>query len=479
MKRLYYKAIFALFSVLVMAFHAHSQPPSWETYTIFEDSENVNLWINGFNYYESQNFEVLFLAGRIIVLQDEVIQSTHLLLEFDGTGWSPTITTEAISLEITFIHDYLGGVVYILNEQQYSEEQGAPEIQHVVYFDGVTSETLFSFDSHKGRYAAFVLDDEIYVAGWMDGDEGQYLDILKYSNGQGESAFQVLPEVDFLLSLNALVYFNNQWYVGGQHWKVNDEFVPNFYVFNGESWNTVTDVNGNVFIGDVVKTAFYQNKLVISTQQGAGTEYSPNTGRGSGVIFWDGSNWSGPQTIASSNPNVLWGARIWDMKAIEDDLYVIGNFHFLNGMLLPYLAKWDGSQWCGLQTFEWSLFAKYIGTYNGQIMHIGNEWGWGYHNRSYLHDGVTFSPCTEPVSVEEEAESKVVIYPNPASSQVFFETNHPVIEVEVFDFQGKRVLRVPVSGNTLNIAMLPAGVYMVTLYFDRVHAPITTRLAVL
>ena len=57
------------------------------------------------------------------------------------------------------------------------------------------------------------------------------------------------------------------------------------------------------------------------------------------------------QTLSSFNQSIAWVA-VWDIEVSGGNLFAIGNFWHAQEVPMKYLAKWNGSQWCELQTQE-------------------------------------------------------------------------------------------------------------------------------
>ena len=80
------------------------------------------------------------------------------------------------------------------------------------------------------------------------------------------------------------------------------------------------------------------------------------------------------------------------------------------------------------------------------------------------NSATTLNVCP-PLSIKENSISGLSIYPNPVTRKSFNVTtaNNTDISVAIFDVIGKQVLNTKVSNNTVNVANLNAGVYIVKI----------------
>ena len=146
--------------------------------------------------------------------------------------------------------------------------------------------------------------------------------------------------------VNALAIYNGALYAGGTFYTQN-----NLAKWNGSSWVSVSGVGAN---GSINVMAVYNNRLVVG---GAFT----TTG---GVYTWgladfDGTTWS---TFAGRsygyNPS---GSAIWLLKVVNGSLYAGGLLAVPNTVTSTGVLLWDGSNWTdatgGAGIVMWTTYA--------------------------------------------------------------------------------------------------------------------------
>ncbi|SDJ80318.1 YCF48-related protein [Chryseobacterium jejuense] len=92
--------------------------------------------------------------------------------------------------------------------------------------------------------------------------------------------------------------------------------------------------------------------------------------------------------------------------------------------------------------------------FNNKVIVVGN------YSDIYIVDFPNASLATNENDIVSKNDSKLLLYPNPTSSSVFFKTNVILDKVQVYDTNGKTVL-FNKENNGINISHLPQGVYFV------------------
>lgn len=486
MKQIIFTTVCSL-AFLLLTSLAVAQPSSWEKIPLIEGHEGFVLSTEQLIFHESETLGKLFVGGTISEFNpDSSFVAKHLLWAYDGLSWSPIDMGEIQEGTDLFdvhrmlhIRDYLDGIVYVYYYlEEDTETWTVEQNQKVVYYDGQDHHLLFTFGPVQAPASAISVEDDIlYFAGRSIDENGNLLlEILQYENGTLSPALDLLPDPSLDIGVvRSFLKFQDKWYF------TMTSSVPDnrFMTYDNGQWNTVSNDAGQMLdvhgVGDLYT---YGDKLVITViRWGFASSYNPNEGRGSGLIFWDGENWSAPQplTMGDNNPHNIY---VYDVKVIGSDLYVRGSFNHGGGEIMPRLARWDGSRWCGLQTTELALapLTPAFGTFQGRIVHITNYWG--YDNATFFHDGETFSPCSTPTFIKEQEQPQLLVYPNPTNGHVYFESDLAVSYVEIFDTFGKRVLNEPLFGNFIDVSQLSSGLYVVAVYVHRESSPMIKRLIV-
>ena len=101
-------------------------------------------------------------------------------------------------------------------------------------------------------------------------------------------------------------------------------------------------------------------------------------------------------------------------------------------------------------------------------------WAWGADNYYQLGNGdgaaanssvPTQVTCADDLAVNDiSSQNKVALYPNPAKDIVTLQSAKTISEVKIYSVTGSIVKSISkVSDNKINIADLPAGVYIVKI----------------
>src|SRR5690606_26609526 len=127
----------------------------------------------------------------------------------------------------------------------------------------------------------------------------------------------------------------------------------------------------------------------------------------------------------------------------QEYLYLHGSFLFAGMMPAPYFVRWDGSQWCAMQTSTWShAYGNNTGItlMNGQVV-ARTTFGEFDFPTFYIHDGETFWPCTEPVSTTTKEPNQTSIHPNPTSSHLTLTGSalQPGTHITAYNLTGQQV----------------------------------------
>jgi hypothetical protein len=69
---------------------------------------------------------------------------------------------------------------------------------------------------------------------------------------------------------------------------------------------------------------------------------------------------------------------------------------------------------------------------------------------------------TETLSAEQNILSEVKIYPNPAKSTLFIDSNHQLETIKLYDFNGRKLFDTPFQSN-LDVSNLSSGMYFITI----------------
>ena len=160
-------------------------------------------------------------------------------------------------------------------------------------------------------------------------------------------------------SVNALAVYKGELYAGGMLYSLN-----NIAKWNGSSWVSVSGVGAS---GTVNAMTVYNNKLVV-----AGAFYTTGGVYTWGFADFDGTTW---ETFAGRgyglNPS---GSAIWLLKVINGSLYAGGLLGIPNTAISTGLLAWDGANWTdatgGAGISMWTTYALTL--HNNSLYAGGN-----------------------------------------------------------------------------------------------------------
>lgn len=427
---------------------------NWETFgggasqfirTMYTDSVNGLLYIGG-------NF--LHVGGM----------SVKNIVSWDGIQW-----------------DTLGSGIG--NDNSYNSVRSICRYQDKLYFGGdfrAVAGNVFvrniatwdgnTWDSLPGMPNRVVSDikaynGELYICGTFDSIGTLPANGLAKWDGNAWSDVNNIPNYnDYAGNINffdCLAFYKNQLYVAGNMGGWTDT-IKEITRWNGTDWVSV----GGGIKGDswVDCMTVYKNELYVG-----GYFYANDGNAGNFIMKWDGQQWSdvGGGMIGDT---VYLNGQIFDMKVINDELWVVGVFLGAGGVPAQKVAKWDGEEWCGLGSqinnsilcIESFRDTVYIGggfkTIDSDTVNYIARWTGG----SYTDSCGAINNINEPVTANEN----VTMFPNPASNKIFFKTNDGSnnwenTEVIVYNIIGDVVYSGKPETSCIDISGLNSGTYFV------------------
>ena len=240
---------------------------------------------------------------------------------------------------------------------------------------------------------------------------------------------------------------------------------------NGNSWEYVPGWNTS---GPVKEILIRNNILFVS-----GAFYENAGGPGNLIAAFDGNSWNnmGGGLQYTNNPSA---AAALDLEWFHSELYACGLFNSCGGVLCDGIAKWTGTQWCGLPG-QFSGLNSDITTLSDMTVWRDSLFVCG--GISYV-DGAPFNRtvaqwiggdavayCSEPVGVGEnniQGSAQFELIPNPSSSTISVAgLPENARTVEVRDVVGRIAIRVALQDQQLDISSLATGTYLITVFTDR------------
>jgi hypothetical protein len=230
--------------------------------------------------------------------------------------------------------------------------------------------------------------------------------------------------------MTAVEMYNGELYVGGTFNILNNR--KNIAKWDGTDWVSLQNgIPGGLAYVDNLVT--YNNELYVG---GWFTKADGNAGNF--LMVWNGSNWR------EFSPLVNYGGPVFDMKIIDNQLYIIGAFNFVGDTTEYGMAKYDGTifsafggannwayQIAGLNHQLYVITDDVIGT---DTVHYVAQWMGG----NQIDSSVTvLAGITNP-----EKQNNLKLYPNPATDQITIEfdlADTKNVSLEIKNIEGRTI----------------------------------------
>jgi hypothetical protein len=315
-----------------------------------------------------------------------------------------------------------------------------------------------------------IIDDTMYITGVTDtlacGNNVE-ANIFKFDGTSiYPSHFSNFPYYSSN-AVHLMTKYNGEYYMSGGIYNPADFSFKTFQKWNGLSWVDIPGATANPgtepnFV--VRKFMEYNNELYIS-----GYFFSDYGAPGNCIAKFDGTNWynlGGGVAWTLSSPT-SGNPRITDFTFYHGELYVVGLFNYAGGVPAQNIAKWDGTDWCGLgssidngiNAIEVYNDTLYIGggfrTIDGDSVNFIAKWTGGNYVDTCGHIVSGINEITN--------QNDFIIYPNPASSTIIIESSkYQVQSIRIMDVLGQEIYYLQTANNKteVDISHLPSGIYI-------------------
>ena len=369
------------------------------------------------------------------------IQDTTVLLKLSDTSWQ-TIDDVCFTSGIQSIIEHENGLIYTMSCGIVHRAIGATSL--IGHDFGA-----MGFGHYQG---------DLIAVGWFDTVNGLPASRVARWDGMNWSA------IDTTIWNNAIgcaIEYQGELYVGGNMWNEHWD-IDRIGRWDGTQWKKVGNgIHGGM--GSVNCFEIYHDDLYMG---GSFTDQNGNPGPK--IARWNGEQWL--DVGGGINSPGVNGCSVQDMVVFNDELYAVGSCAYAGGISAQYIAKWNGTEWCGfgdvfnntISSIEVHQGELYIGggftTINDDTIYRVAKWVGG--------DFV--DQCGTLSSIEDtEAEpAQLTISPNPTTSTTTITwkgQTHGNYQLQLFDAQGRQIVP-PVSSTKngeweLDMRGLAPGIY--------------------
>ncbi|MFA6260680.1 MAG: T9SS type A sorting domain-containing protein [Bacteroidia bacterium] len=231
----------------------------------------------------------------------------------------------------------------------------------------------------------------------------------------------------------------NTLYAGGLFTEAGGQTANHIAKWNGSNWSAL----GTGLNGTVSAMCFHNGELYV------GGSFSTAGGQSvENIARWNGTNWI-PLSKGLGN-------SIYDLISYNGYLFAAGPGFYLNDTN-QYVVKWDGANWTPLGAGVDKTAIKFF-VYNNELL-VG-----GIFKNAGNKPASCIAAFTLPPNGMDETnlKHKIALYPNPASSHLYFEQSG---SVKIMNSQGQMLIDLPnyAANTAINISELTIGYYIVSI----------------
>jgi hypothetical protein len=282
------------------------------------------------------------------------------------------------------------------------------------------------YSNHGGTvYKLIPFNDQLFVIGTFNYADKEPARGVAIWNGENWNSMpgQLYPNnnsllydsTEYVLVWDAIFYRNTLYVAGNFNLKnpVTGDYYANEIAFwNGQKWQSP----GNGVYGD----SWIENMVVYKDELYIGGYFNSLAGNaGSFIQKWNGEIWTdvgGAFYAGDHLPN----GQIHDMKVYNGELYVSGLLGTVNGKLMKYIAKWDGTNWTKIAPDFFTKRVSAIGFFNEYLYVYGGYYDFPNDTLEYPGKGFYRKYIGKDNSTEN---NNISIFPNPFSDQITLQYN--------------------------------------------------------
>lgn len=459
-----------LFCILIYFFTANVNAQNWQSIDTFSvgactaayyDSTTNSLFVGG-QYVRIEGTDTIYGIGQY--KDGQWIQMGAGVDWMNGQPFCSSCIPNPVNSIIRF-----QDTIYITGSFLYSNNT---YLNGIAKWDGSSWKPIGrglrdSFGSPALGYKFKIYNNELYLSGAFDSINGVVAHSLAKYDGVQWSAINNLPIIypnnpNFIYDFE---FFNGELYVGGI--MDNNTSIKDIMKWDGSAW--VNPGIGMYGLGYIRGITVFQNELYVI---GSYSYYDHPLCPGNCIVKYNGTSWSSVGTGMVFSPNSI--AWINAYKIQNNVMYLGGSFDDCNGSRIYSIAKYDGTQFCSLDTTTYFNIGVDAIEFMNDTLYVGGYLNSSIHTLARCVDYTYSDLCSASViSIrEEESNSDISIYPNPANKEIIIKLKNDdykgLRKLLVYNLAGQEIYRFSFSSNTIELPVsdLPTGMYFVKMEYS-------------
>lgn len=341
-------------------------------------SDGVRAWVNGYTWWVTKVFSVSVWDSKVVVLGEfNKVNSSHVYYENGDevhhvAVWNPVVPASWSTLGSGLNEDPFHSASYngdLIVVGQFTGTIDGTPAQCIARWDGSSWSQLGSsgLTRDSGVSSGFFLKEwngDLYVGGNFKYADGIVCNrIAKWSDSS--NSYSALDSGLNANNVWAIEVYNDNLYAGGSFTKPvgSSIYCRAIMRWDGSDWSAVGTKGGADPNGTVRALCVYNGEL-----WAAGDFITMDSITCNGIAKYNDSTdtWSAPGAGVDGFAKV-----IYNMQVYHNELYVTGNFYYMDGKPVNKICKWTGSEFCAIST-GLDQQGKRMTVYNDELVVGGN-----------------------------------------------------------------------------------------------------------